>query len=383
MTPVSGRTVSIVALLALLAGAYGAADYVRGAALVVDAAAIGGWMGSAAEWTEQARSRSSLKVPWRGGSLAAYAYVPEAEIRRGMLILPGVHAVGIDEPRLVHFADDLAARGYAVVTLDLPDLRAYAITPRTTDMIEDAALWLASRRDLAPDGRVGLIGVSFGGGLTVVAAGRPRLRDRVSMTLSFGGHGDLPRTLDYLCTGNLPGGGYLAPHDYGVVIILLGVADRVVPAAQVELLRRGIRVFLEASHVDMVDKASAAALFTRARKLAAEMPEPAATLMHYVNTRDVKALGPLLRPHVSALGGDPALSPERSPAPSAPVFLLHGADDNVIPAAEAVMLRRYVEQATRTRLLLTPLITHAEVDRPTNLGAIWKLIAFWTDVLDE
>ena len=42
--------------------------------------------------------------------------------------------------------------------------------------------------------------------------------------------------------------------------------------------------------------------------------------MDYVNARDVAHLGPILLPHVAALGGDPALSPARSPAPRAPVY---------------------------------------------------------------
>jgi predicted esterase len=105
--------------------------------------------------------------------------------------------------------------------------------------------------------------------------------------------------------------------------------------------------------------------------------------MRYVNARDVKRLGPLLLPHVAALAGDPALSAERSPAPRAPVYLLHGVDDNVIPAVESSRLARYLEPATGVHLLLTPLITHAEVDRPADVREIWKLISFWSGVLDE
>ena len=37
-------------------------------------------------------------------------------------------------------------------------------------MIEDAALWLSPQRDLAPDGRVGMMGISFAGGLSIIAA---------------------------------------------------------------------------------------------------------------------------------------------------------------------------------------------------------------------
>jgi hypothetical protein len=34
-------------------------------------------------------------------------------------------------------------------------------------------------------------------------------------------------------------------------------------------------------------------------------------------------------------------------------------------------------------VLLTPLITHAEVNRPADWAEVWKLVSFWTAVLDE
>ena len=78
-----------------------------------------------------------------------------------------------------------------------------------------------------------MMGISFAGGLSIVAAGRPSLANKVALVLSLGGHGELPRTMRYLCTGIEPDGQQRPPHDYGVVIILLGVADRVVPPDQV------------------------------------------------------------------------------------------------------------------------------------------------------
>jgi dienelactone hydrolase len=378
------RSLLIVVLAAaLVAAAFEAADYQRGAALVIDAAGLDGWMDEIAEVNERSFSSAAQRVPSRHGPLPARVYQPRRASERAVLLVPGVHAGGIEEPRLVGFAEDLARRGITVATVELPDLKRYEITARTTDVIEDAALWLGTQRELSADGRVGIMGISFGGGLAVAAAGRPALRERVAYTLSFGGHGDLPRTLRYLCTGRQPDGTYRPPHDYGVVIILLGVADRVVPSDQVTPLRQAILVFLEASHVDMVDKNRAGVLFREAVDLAGRLPEPAATFMRYVNERNVKTLGGVLLPHVQALAGDPALSAERSPPPHAPVYLLHGTDDNVIPAVESLLLARHLERSTDVRVLLSPLITHAEVDRPTQFGEIWKLVAFWSDVLDE
>ena len=135
--------------------------------------------------------------------------------------------MGIEEPRLKGLAADLAATGYPVMTLALPDLMQYRITPAATDVLEDAVSWMAAQPALAPDGRVGMAGVSFAGGLSTVAAGRAGIRDKVAFVLSFGGHGDLPRVMHYLATGEetpVPGVAVHPPHDYGVAVILYALA---------------------------------------------------------------------------------------------------------------------------------------------------------------
>jgi pimeloyl-ACP methyl ester carboxylesterase len=226
------------------------------------------------------------------------------------------------------------------------------------------------------------MGISFAGGLSIVAAGRPAIRARVTSVLSFGGHGDLPRTLRYLLTGIQPDGVERPPHDYGVAIILLGVADRVVPTGQVEPLRAAIWSFLEASRLHAIDIARAEDEFARARELAAALPEPAQSYMHLVNARDVARLGPLLLPYITELAGDHALSPARSDAPACPVYLLHGTDDNVIPAVESILLAEDLrKRGTWVDVLLTPLITHADVDRSPTLPEIWRLVTFWGGLL--
>lgn len=363
---------------------YVAHDYVRGAAFVVQAAGMTGAARTVAEWQTTAVTEEQLTVPWREGQLPARKYLPSGGHRRVFLLTPGVHASGVDEPRLVGFARELASMGHAVVTIGPPDLARYAITTRSTDAIEDAAVWLAGQRDLAPDGRIGMMGISFAGGLSIVAAGRPSLRDKVVAVVSLGGHADLQRTLRYLCTGDEPGSPHRPPHDYGVVIILLGVVDRVVPADQVPALRDAVLTFLEASRLDLIDKAKSLAEFEHAKQLGAALAEPSRTIMGYVNTRDVAHLGPLLLPHVSAIGGDPALSPALASPPSTHVYLLHGTDDNVIPAAESIYLGKVLgERQVPVTLLATPLITHAEVDKASDLHDVWELIAFWSGVLSR
>ena len=375
--------VSTPAALLVVAG-LAAHDYINAASFIVQAAGFGGPTRAVAEWTTEDVSESDRSIPWRSGVLRARLYRPAGGDGVPVLVVPGVHAGGIDEPRLIQFARDLASMGRQVIAVELPDLKEYRITPRTTDMIEDAGVWLATRSGLAADGRIGIAGISFAGGLSIVAATRPALQGHVSFVMSFGGHGDLPRTLEYLCTGVQPDGNRRPPHDYGVAIILLGVADRVVPANQVAALRSAILAFLHASHVDMWDKAQARLEFEEAKRLADSLEEPSRTLMNYVNARDVARLGPIVLPHTREMGDDASLSPAKAPAPSFAVYLLHGTDDNVIPAVESALLAAtFRERGVEVRQLATPLITHAEVDRSAAAAALWDLVQFWAHLLDE
>lgn len=358
-------------------------DLGGGTSLVVHTADAPHWARRLTAWRLQALSIVERTVPTRHGPLRAKIYRPAEWRREAVVLTPGVHPAGFDELRLVGFASRLAAQGFVVVSPDYPDLRNYRISARITDQIEDAARWTTSREALGAGHGTGLIGVSFGGGLTVVAAGRPSVADHTRFVLSLGGHGDLARVLRFLCTGELPDGGFAEPHDYGVALLLHAVAERVVPAPQVEPLRRGIRRFLDATSRRLFDRAGAARELSRARDHAATLAEPAASLLAAVHARDVKTLGPLLLPHIDAWGDDPALSPARAASPTAPVYLLHGTDDRVIPAAESVALARHLRGDTRVHLLISPLLTHAEVDRTAGPVDVWEMISFWGGLMAE
>jgi hypothetical protein len=386
--------------IVLVAAAFGAValPYVDAAAFIARAADLPGTPATLAAWrANRAGPTENISIPTRSGELPARVYRPARGFSRAIVLVPGVHRDGIDEARLVGLAQDLAATGFGVITVASPDLQRFRITPAVTDDIEDAIYWASEQSPLAGDGKVGVLGVSFSGGLSIVAAGRDRIRNRVAFLVSFGGHGNLARVMHYLTSGEVVGDLEAArrsrvvqgaehvevhpPHDYGVAVVLLTLASELVPPEQVKPLSTGIEGFLLASSLDMVDKPRAAAEFARMRQYAETLAAPAATLMRYVNDRNVKDLGATLLPIVDRLADHPAmpsLSPERAPAPPvAPVFLLHGADDNVIPSVETVLLGEYLNGRTPVVGLLSGLITHAEVNRAPTAAEVWRLASFW------
>jgi dienelactone hydrolase len=340
------------------------------------AAHIGGWQTTGVD-------RVMLAFEGRHGARVARLYRPQLVRTRPILLTGGVHALGIDEPRLIAFAEALATSGTPVVTPALPDLAQYLVTPRLTDDIEDAALAVLAAAEVPQDadGRIGLLGISFAGGLSIVAAGRPSLRDRVGFVFSVGGHARLPGVMAYLCTGRQPDGRLHPPHDYGAVILLTNLADDVVPHEQVAPLRAAVHQFLHASHVDMFDKAQAALEFEQARTMETTLPAQAHAFMQLVNTRDVHGLGARLLPFLDRWGHDAALSPASSPAPRAPVFVMHAQGDDVIPDSEAAALGDYLRtQGTPVRVHVTSLMSHAEVARPPTAGELLTLVRMWAEL---
>jgi len=382
------RWIVVVAAIAALVVA--ARPYARGLSFVIRAADLQGAPRRLAERNSGAVRQREIEIPTAGPSLRARVYDPLAPRGRAALAVPPPGGAGIDGRQIVALARHLAASGITVITPAIPELLGYEIVPSATSNIEQAATWLASERSLSPDGKVGVIGLGFSGGLAVVAAGRAGLAGRAVYVLTIGGHHDLPRVLRYLCTGAAPRPGNQirftdvdrstfvgTPGVSGVGLLLAGVAPRVVPPAQAPQLRAAVLQFLDARPErggradDGRDEGAGGA---------GALPEPSATLMRYLRDADIVHLGARLLPHVGAYGGDAALSPSRSPKPTAAVFVLHDSSDNVIPEIEAEYLADDLRGKTPVRMISSTLGAGAS-ERPRGAGEIFKLAGFWGDVL--
>ncbi len=395
------RLVALILFVLLLTAGLAGLPYLDALGFIIRAADIGGTPATLAGWRASSFTRQpDMWVPTRSGTIPARLYEPDGRVRRTLLVMPGVHRDGINESRLVGLAEDLSATGYRVVTVAAPDLQKFKVTPQVTDVIEDAVKWTSEQPQFRTDGKIGIVGISFTGGLSIVAAGRESIRDRVAFVMSFGGHGDLARALHYLASGEVLGNleqakhssavagadhvGVHPPHDYGLAVVLLNLADRVVPADQVAALSKGIDGFLLASSLAVTDPPRSVPIFEEMKQYQETLPEPSRTYMQYVNDRAVDKLGPVLLPVIEKLKNHPgmaALSAERATPPSAPIFLLHGVDDSVIPSVETVLLAEHLKGKAEVFGLLSGLITHAEVNRTPGAIEVWRLAEFWREIM--
>jgi hypothetical protein len=287
----------------------------------------------------------------------ARVYEPAAGHERVIVLLHGLHWRGYDEERLVLFARTLAGMGFAVVTPDIEELRNFDIDAGAVDAIERACLWTLDESGLLHgDPRIGLMGICFSGGLGLSAATRPTLRGRLAYLFTFGSHGDLDRTIEYLASGRLPNGTILPPHPYGQAVLLRRLAERLVPPRDVEALRAGALDILRG------DEAAARAMLGLCLE------------------RKTDELGARIAPHLAGERTPDLLSPVRLPPPDCPLFVLHGCVDNVVPPSEAEALGRWCPGA---HVLVSDLVVHVELDRSASPS--WshylELAAFWSQVL--
>jgi hypothetical protein len=124
---------------------------------------------------------------------------------------------GIDEPAVGRLLGGLAAAGFVAVAPELPCVRRGEVTPETVDALVSVAS--ASGR------RVALLGASTGAGLAILAAGDPRIADRVSAVAAVAPFASLRNILQLGTTG------YYGDEPYEAAPLVRTAAERSLAAS--------------------------------------------------------------------------------------------------------------------------------------------------------
>jgi dienelactone hydrolase len=361
-------TVALVALMIRPAGAH-----LRAASLLLRFADAGA-TGALAGFGKNEVVESEATVPLAQGEARARIYTPAGVADPpGVILLHGVHRLGIDEPRLQRFARAVAATGVVVLTPEIREIADYRIDPRSIDTIGAAAGELRKRLG---KGRVGVMGMSFAGGLSLLAAADPRFDKDIGFVVAIGAHDDLGRVLRFFATDKIvqPDGVTvdLKAHEYGALVMIYGNAERFFAPADVDAAREALRFRLWEQP-------------EAARAKAAELRPEARALVEALFEGRLDAVRPALLAAVVE-GGETMsrVSPHGHLASiHVPVYLLHGKGDTVIPAAETLWIASEVPPGELRAALVSPAIVHVEIHGEPPLGEQWDLVHFMAGVLAE
>src|SRR5215210_5480021 len=128
-----------------------------------------------------------------------------------LLFVNGTIREGRNYPPVQNLARGLARAGYLVVVPDLPGLTTDEITEETVSSTVEVARAVADRPD-ARDGRVGLIGVSTGATLSLLAAEDSNVSEHVSGVAGLAPYTDIRTVLSLATTGHYREGEEYVPY---------------------------------------------------------------------------------------------------------------------------------------------------------------------------
>ncbi len=134
-------------------------------------------------------SREQHRYTYAGGSVDADLYLPAASGEHGAIML--LLGAG-DLPRsdlAIRFADALARLGVVVLVPETSGMVAERLTYDEVDGIRRSLDVLLTHPEVDPE-RVGIVGLSASGGLGIVAAGEPEMRNWLHFVNSFGSYAD-------------------------------------------------------------------------------------------------------------------------------------------------------------------------------------------------
>jgi pimeloyl-ACP methyl ester carboxylesterase len=310
------------------------------------------------------------------GPIRARLYTPtRLPDAPALVVLHGVHHLGMDEPRLIAFASALSSCGLRVLTPELPGIKDYQVSADSIRTIGDSAAWMAVQNANGDRRPVGVMGLSFSGGLSLLAAADPVYRQSIKFVVAIGSQDEMGRVARYYRTGEdaRPGGEpqLLPPHEYGALVMEYEHVEDFVPKQDEAVVRAVLRAHLYEDAP--AEKAAFAAL----------TPVQHAEVMQLLDTKSEMTRGLLAAAesrHVQDMAG---VSPHNHLGSlTTPVFLLHGAGDNIIPASETLWMAAELPGTSLQSVLISPVLSHLNLDgaQPSAMDR-WRLVHFFALIL--
>ncbi len=322
-------------------------------------------------------SVADLTLPLPSGAVRARLYTPTDNPNApALIVLHGVHHMGMDEPRMIAFARAMASTGLRVLTPELPHIDDYHVDASTITTIGDTATWFSANTGNHP---VGILGLSFSGGLSLMAAAQPAYAPHIKFVTAVGSQHSMARVAAYYRTGDAPRPDgtieHLTPHEYGPLVIEYQHLEDFMPVGYSPQDLAAQRLVLR-DHL-YEDP-------TRERGDYATLTPAQARLAHRLMSTTSPTTQALLQASEQRhLDYATSVSPRGIlHEVKVPVYILHGEGDNIIPAAESLWLASELPHGALQAMLITPVISHLDMDGkgPSTMDNL-RLMHFFAQLL--
>jgi len=295
-----------------------------------------------------------------------------------LLVAPGLHYAGPADPRMHAFITQLAGSGILVGAPFLPDFCDLALAPTLISDFSAAYQEFVARLPPRRRGvwRVGVFSISFGSLPALRLASNPEFASQVSGVVTFGGYADWTTALRFSLTGESPDPNQpKPPHDpLNQPVIFMNLLESmpgdIAPPRLHAPLREAWRRYIRSTWGRPEMKAPER-YRPVAQAIAGELP---------ANGRELFLMACGIAPGglelaLAALEQSPPRDfldprPAMQTGLKAPLHLIHGADDDVIPPSEMRRLAASAPAGVRVRTYLTGLYSHTHAEDAAGPGAL-------------
>ncbi len=313
-------------------------------------------------------SRTPVAYEIAGRAHDGDLYRPGEAARAAIVLVPGVAETGKDDRRLVAFAKTLARARFLVLVPDVGALRALKVRAADAREIADAVAYLATARRPENAGPIGIAAISYAVGPALIAALEPDLRERLDFFVGIGGYHDIEAVVTFFTTGyyrDAPGGAWRhrAPNAYGKWVFVKSNVDHVQDAADRAALDEMARRKMIRLHADVGDLVAGLGAEGRAIHALLENQDPERV------PGLIAGLPAGIRAEMAALD----LAARDLGTLGARFILVHGVEDDIIPASESRALAAALDG--RADLFLVDGFGHVGTE-PGAFGsfALWRAI---------
>jgi pimeloyl-ACP methyl ester carboxylesterase len=311
---------------------------------------------------------------FRGTPVPAHVYTPRGvSFAPGIVIIHGMHRLGIDDPRLVNSARAVAASGFFVMTPLVPGVADYRVEGESAELIGAAARSFAQELNVP---KVGILAISFSGGLSLLAASDPQFSPSIAWVASVGGYYDLAHVLRFFATGEAvrPDGSveHMQPHEYGPLIVVYDEPQDFFAPQDVQAAHEALRLLLAEQ-----GKASEA--------LTKTMTPGDQEIMQRIYHKQRASFAPAILAEIDKRHEELAAASPAGHLQSLhiPILLLHGSDDVIIPPTEMLWLQRDIPKKYLLDALISPAIGHVDFGAKVKLHDRLALVHWMVLMIHE
>ena len=243
----------------------------------------------------------------------------------------------------------LSQVGFRVLAPEIASIKALKIEAAQIKELAEIFLSIAEDRALTPTGKLGVLAPSFSGALSLAAASRPEVSDKIEAICAIGAFTQVDTVMSYLLQAQDadPYGRFIAlkkiiplvyPEDTLIQGALDAAIDDNINARTVDDLNNALNTYLQ--NIPQQDRQDILRLFQDAQYRESLFSRSKGIMSEELAAIDVMQ-------NIAGL--------------KARVFLLHGRDDNVIPCEQSERLYQQLKHLQKhVKLVVTPFIDHGD-----------------------